>query len=306
MQRKPVKTRLFLQKTRKTVSEKFGMQRKNTSRTAFRIPPESVSEISKNHSGFTPFPTATFRALQEIARLSKESQSGACLKTLFRREIPKFRAKNMKIEESYPEGNATKSECFAAEILESQQNMEFSDRLQRSRAPLEEERSRGSLECARGVTDRKRSDEMRSGSPPPFRASPPKSIIFKKPGINQLSRPATHASRIGLNRFEIIGCSSGETLLYWRHMSLSSFIKARPFLVWWTSDFDRLSDEAIVEATLNYGDWDDVQELFRLVGMEKAARIFRSRSSLARSNYRPKTKHFFTLYFNAHAPGDTR
>ena len=43
----------------------------------------------------------------------------ACPKTLFRREIPKFRAKNMKIEEGYSESNATKSECFVVEILES-------------------------------------------------------------------------------------------------------------------------------------------------------------------------------------------
>ncbi len=35
----------------------------------------------------------------------------------------------MKIEEGYSESNATKSECFGAEILESEQNMEFSERL---------------------------------------------------------------------------------------------------------------------------------------------------------------------------------
>jgi hypothetical protein len=35
----------------------------------------------------------------------------------------------MKIEEGYIEGNLTKSECFAAEIWKSQQNMGFSDRL---------------------------------------------------------------------------------------------------------------------------------------------------------------------------------
>ena len=89
-------------------------------------------------------------------------------------------------------------------------------------------------------------------------------------------------------------------------MELQEFIKKRPYFIWWTRDCDRLSDEAIVEATLNYGDWSDVQDMIRLVGIRRAADIFRSRSSRVRSNYRPKTKHFFTLYFDAHAPGNTR
>ena len=35
----------------------------------------------------------------------------------------------MKIEEGYSESNATKSECFVAEILELEQNMDFWNRL---------------------------------------------------------------------------------------------------------------------------------------------------------------------------------
>ncbi len=85
-------------------------------------------------------------------------------------------------------------------------------------------------------------------------------------------------------------------------MSLQNFIANRPYFVWWTGDPTHLSDEAIIEATLTSGNWDDVQEMLRLVGMESAARVFRKQVSSPRSNYSSKTRHFFTLYFDAHAP----
>jgi len=39
------------------------------------------------------------------------------------------------------------------------------------------------------------------------------------------------------------------------------FIGERNHLIWWTQNFDNLSDESVVEAVLNYGNWDDVQKL---------------------------------------------
>jgi len=75
-------------------------------------------------------------------------------------------------------------------------------------------------------------------------------------------------------------------------MTISDFIK------------DRLGPEPVVEATLNYGDWDDVQTLISILGIKKVAKIFREKSkpsAMGRQNYRTKTKHFFTLYFNKHA-----
>jgi len=82
---------------------------------------------------------------------------------------------------------------------------------------------------------------------------------------------------------------------------LHQFIKARKYLIWWVSDLKNLGEESIVEATLNYGNWDDVQELIRILGMKKVAKIFRDRSKLSkmgRQNYRPEVKYYFTLYFN--------
>ena len=84
-------------------------------------------------------------------------------------------------------------------------------------------------------------------------------------------------------------------------MTINEFIKKRPYLVWYTKNFDRLSKESIVEAVLNYGDWDDVQKMISILGMRKIAKIFRKAAFRKRSNYHPKTRHYFNLYFNKHA-----
>jgi len=85
-------------------------------------------------------------------------------------------------------------------------------------------------------------------------------------------------------------------------MTINEFIKKRPYLVWYTKNFDRLSKESIVEAVLNYGDWDDVQKMISILGMRKIARIFRKQTRKGRRiNYRPEIKNYFQLYFKKHA-----
>ena len=87
-------------------------------------------------------------------------------------------------------------------------------------------------------------------------------------------------------------------------MTLQEFIKKRPLLVWYTKNYDHLSDEAIVESVLNYGEWEDVQKIFAITGIKKVAAIFKkqtTRRRWGRTNYRPEIKHYFNLYFRAHA-----
>lgn len=87
-------------------------------------------------------------------------------------------------------------------------------------------------------------------------------------------------------------------------MNIHEFIKKRKHLIWWVKDHDSLKKESIVEATLNYGDWDDVQTLISILGIQEVARIFRERSKpskIGRQNYNKKTKNYFSLYFDAHA-----
>ena len=84
-------------------------------------------------------------------------------------------------------------------------------------------------------------------------------------------------------------------------MTINDFIKKRPYLVWSTQNYDKLSEEAIVEAVLNYGDFDDVQKMFSIVGLKKTAEIFRKQVRRRRINYDAKIRNYFDLYFKKYA-----
>lgn len=82
---------------------------------------------------------------------------------------------------------------------------------------------------------------------------------------------------------------------------IKNFIKKRPHLIWYVKDVEQLSDESIVEHTLNYGDWDDVQKMIKILGIKKIAKIFKKNAFRKRTNYYNITKHYFNLYFNKYA-----
>ena len=84
-------------------------------------------------------------------------------------------------------------------------------------------------------------------------------------------------------------------------MIIQDFIKERPYLVWGTRNYKNLSEEAVVESVLNYGDFDDVKKMFAILGIKKAAGIFKKQISQKRNNYRPKIKNYFNLYFKKYA-----
>lgn len=85
------------------------------------------------------------------------------------------------------------------------------------------------------------------------------------------------------------------------YMKTSDIIKNKPYLIWYTKNYDKLNDAAVVEAVLNYGDWEDVQGLIKLLGIKKIARIFDRQTKQRRCNYNDKVKNYFTLYFARHA-----
>ena len=85
-------------------------------------------------------------------------------------------------------------------------------------------------------------------------------------------------------------------------MTHKKFVKKRPYLFWSVKNPDQLSESALVEGVLNYGDFDDINDLKKLIGIEKMASIFATQIQKKRSNYSPKIKHYFSLYFKTHAP----
>ena len=86
-----------------------------------------------------------------------------------------------------------------------------------------------------------------------------------------------------------------------KHTTIGLFIRKRPYLVWSTKNYDGLSEEAIVEAVLNFGNFKDVKEMIDILGMTRTAEIFRKETSKKRCNLRPEIKNYFQLFFNKYA-----
>lgn len=84
-------------------------------------------------------------------------------------------------------------------------------------------------------------------------------------------------------------------------MKMHEFIKKKPYLAWYIKDLDQLSEESILEHTLNYGDFNDVKKLFKILGIKKAAAIFKRQIKRPQNNYRPGIKNYFQLYFKRYA-----
>lgn len=84
-------------------------------------------------------------------------------------------------------------------------------------------------------------------------------------------------------------------------MVIRNFIEKRPYLIWYTRDFKHISREAVFEAVLNYGDFDDVKKIIALLGKKNAARIFQKQARNRRTNYDPKVANYFRLYFQKYA-----
>ncbi len=83
-------------------------------------------------------------------------------------------------------------------------------------------------------------------------------------------------------------------------MNLEEFKKSRKYL-FWDVKIEKLNEEAVVERILNYGDWDDVEEMFKVIGIKKVAKIFRKQIAWPRNNYRRQIKNYYTMYFKKHA-----
>ena len=75
----------------------------------------------------------------------------------------------------------------------------------------------------------------------------------------------------------------------------------RKNLIWYTKNYDNLGEASITEAILNYGDWEDVQQLIEVMGIKQTREIFSENTSGPRTNYRPEVRDYFNLYFNKHA-----
>lgn len=86
-------------------------------------------------------------------------------------------------------------------------------------------------------------------------------------------------------------------------MTLGDFARKHKELFWSTKSYDTLDERVVVESILNHGDWDAVQELITLLGIQRTAEVFRewSRSDRPRTNFYPQTTAYFNRYFDRYA-----
>ena len=83
---------------------------------------------------------------------------------------------------------------------------------------------------------------------------------------------------------------------------LKKFILKHSDLFWFTPQFKKtdISDAAVVETILNYGDKEAVVELINCIGIKKVAAIYykaTSSSNRAKNNYSELTINFFNHVF---------
>lgn len=88
---------------------------------------------------------------------------------------------------------------------------------------------------------------------------------------------------------------------------LKPFIGKHKDLFWSVSDKDKenLSAAAVLETVLNYAELPVISELFEILSVEEAARLFRTFDGRRKGNIYPEIYHFFSKYFEKHASRNT-
>lgn len=87
---------------------------------------------------------------------------------------------------------------------------------------------------------------------------------------------------------------------------LQALIRKNADLFWYTkeSEKENLPLEVVLEFFLNYASLEDVLELFKIVGLDKAAEVFSkqlNRSERVANNFNKLSRNYFSLYFKKYA-----
>jgi hypothetical protein len=90
---------------------------------------------------------------------------------------------------------------------------------------------------------------------------------------------------------------------------IKKYIRENSKLFWYIPEDkkEEISTEFLVETILNYGDKDEVIQLFNLMGINKVAQVFFDSINLSdrrKGNYHEITVNYFTLVFNKYAQRD--
>jgi hypothetical protein len=92
-----------------------------------------------------------------------------------------------------------------------------------------------------------------------------------------------------------------------RTKAVKDYICKHQALFWYSpgEKSDTVSDELLVETIINYGTLEDIRELFRVMGLENVAAIFRQMTGRKALNIYPELRNYFELYFNKYVPSNS-
>ena len=82
---------------------------------------------------------------------------------------------------------------------------------------------------------------------------------------------------------------------------LSKILENKPYLAWYIKNKGSLSDKSLLEHILNYGDWKDVLEIEKVMGISKMKSLFEEIRNGKRINLKPRTINYFDNYFAKYA-----
>jgi len=79
-------------------------------------------------------------------------------------------------------------------------------------------------------------------------------------------------------------------------------IRKKPHLIWYSKNYDGFEERTIFEHVLNYGEWEDVQELVKIYGYKGCLTILKNIIKMyKRNNLRQEVLSYYPKYFQAHA-----
>ena len=73
-------------------------------------------------------------------------------------------------------------------------------------------------------------------------------------------------------------------------MTRAEFIEKNAHLFWYIKKeaIPNISNEVLVEFIFNYGTWDDVKELIKIIGFQELKRVYESLDERNKGNYIPE------------------
>jgi hypothetical protein len=86
-------------------------------------------------------------------------------------------------------------------------------------------------------------------------------------------------------------------------MTRAEFIEKNKHLFWYMKKeaIPNISNDVLVEFIFNYGTWDDVKELIKIIGFQELKHVYENITDRRIGNYQPEILNYMGLIVNKYA-----